>query len=71
MTEKNEFEMPLLMEPEKAAKIIIDGIKKEKRMIQFPWQLVFLTRLVPFIPNWIFEKFESKKLKKYDSNEEN
>lgn len=65
MTDKNEFEMPLIMSPEKAADIILSGIKKEKRMIQFPWPLVWLTRLVPLIPNWLFERFEKKHNKAY------
>lgn len=55
MTDKNEFKMPLLMEPEKAAHIIIDGIKKEKRVIQFPWQMVLLTRLVGLLPGSFYE----------------
>ena len=67
MTDKNEFEMPFIMSPQKAVKIILDGIVKEKRMIQFPWQIVFATRLIPFIPNWIFEKLESKSMRKYKS----
>jgi short-subunit dehydrogenase len=66
MTDKNEFDMPLIMEPEKAAKIILQGIKKEKRMIQFPWLLVWLTRLVRFVPNWLFEKFEVAHQKRYE-----
>ena len=70
MTDKNEFEMPLLMEPEKAAKIILKGIKKEKRIIQFPWQLVLMTNFIPIIPNWIFEKIEHMRLKKYDNIDE-
>ena len=66
MTDKNEFDMPLIMPPEKASKIIIKGIEKEKRMIQFPWQLVFATRLIRFVPNWLFEKLESLTMKKYE-----
>jgi short-subunit dehydrogenase len=66
MTDKNEFDMPLLMEPEKASNIIISGIKKEKRMIQFPWQLVWATRLIRFVPNWLFERLESKSMKRYE-----
>lgn len=65
MTDKNEFEMPLIMSPKKAGKIILAGIKNEKRMIQFPWSLVFLTRLVRFVPNWIFEKLEARNLRRY------
>lgn len=66
MTDKNEFDMPLIMTPQKAVNIIIDGIEKEKRMIQFPWQLVWATRLVRFVPNWLFERLESKAMKKYE-----
>lgn len=55
MTDKNDFEMPLLMSADKAASIIIEGIKKEKRIIQFPWQTVWLTRLVGLLPGFIYE----------------
>ncbi|MFZ1291113.1 MAG: SDR family NAD(P)-dependent oxidoreductase [Melioribacteraceae bacterium] len=65
MTDKNEFKMPFMMSTEKAAKIIIAGIEKEKRMIQFPWQMVLITRLIPFIPSSLYEKLESLSLKKY------
>jgi len=64
MTNNNEFEMPLLMEPEKAAQIIINGIKKEKSIIQFPWQMVILTRLVGLIPNSLYEWLAGKQNKK-------
>ena len=64
MTDKNEFKMPLLMEPEKAVEIILRGIKKEKRIIQFPWQLVWATRLIDFVPDWIIERLESKVMNK-------
>lgn len=66
MTDKNEFEMPLLMEPEKAADIILKGIQKEKRKIQFPWLLVVLTNLIKYIPNSLFEILENRRLKKYE-----
>lgn len=65
MTDKNEFKMPFMMNVDKAAKIIIEGIESEKRMIQFPWQLVIATRLIPLIPNWIYEKLESLTVEKY------
>ena len=35
MTEKNEFKMPFLMSVEKAADIIINGIKKDKKLFNF------------------------------------
>jgi short-subunit dehydrogenase len=66
MTDKNEFKMPFLMEPQKAAKIILSGIKKEKRMIQFPMPLVLLTRLIPLIPHRLYQILEHLRMKKYE-----
>lgn len=63
MTDKNKFKMPFLIPPEKAAQIIIDGIKKEKRIIQFPWQTVLLSRFVGMVPGLIYEKLAKKFLK--------
>lgn len=63
MTDKNKFEMPFLIPSEKAARFIIDGIKKEKRIIQFPWQTVLLSRFVGVIPGLIYEKLAWKFLK--------
>jgi short-subunit dehydrogenase len=64
MTDKNEFPMPFLMSPEKAAEIILKGISRKRRYIQFPWQIVWLTRIVEFIPNWLFELMSRKDYKK-------
>jgi short-subunit dehydrogenase len=55
MTDKNNFIMPMLMQPNKAARIIVNGIKKEKRVIQFPWPMVLLTRLVGLMPGIVYE----------------
>lgn len=60
MTDQNKFEMPFLISPDKAAQIIINGIKKEKRVIQFPWQTVFLTRIVGLLPGSFYEYLASK-----------
>ncbi len=60
MTDKNDFEMPLLMEADKAAEIIVKGIEKEKRTIQFPFPIVLATKLIGLLPNWLYEFFASK-----------
>lgn len=57
MTSKNEFPMPFLMEPDKAARIILKGIEKEKRMISFPLPTVLLTRFAGILPSWLYEFF--------------
>jgi short-subunit dehydrogenase len=62
MTDKNEFYMPLLMDVEKAAKIIIDGIKKEKKIIQFPLPVSIGSKIVKFMPDWLFDYLMSKPL---------
>ena len=62
MTDKNEFHMPFLMDVGKAVKIIIDGIKKEKHIIQFPLPTVIGSKIVKFIPDWLFDYLMSKPL---------
>ena len=59
MTDKNEFKMPFLMNVEKASKIILRGIKKEKRIIQFPLPTVLGIKLLRLLPDKLFEYFAS------------
>lgn len=63
MTYKNEFYMPFLMEADKAAEIIIRDIKKNKRVIEFPFLLSLMVKILKILPNGIFEYLSSKKLK--------
>jgi len=60
MTAKNKFPMPFLMSAEKAAKIIISGIKKEKRIIQFPIPTVLGAKLMRIVPEFLFEYISRK-----------
>ncbi len=60
MTDKNEFQMPFLMKVDKAAEIILKGIEKEKRTIQFPAPTVFGARLLKIIPDFIFDKIAER-----------
>ncbi len=61
MTDKNEFHMPLMMSAEKAAKIIVKGIEKEKKIIQFPLPIVLSVKLLKMLPNFLFDKLAGKK----------
>jgi short-subunit dehydrogenase len=58
LTDKNKFIMPFMLSPEKAAKKIVSGIQKGKRVIQFPWQMIFITRLIGALPGGIYEFLE-------------
>lgn len=60
MTDKNEFFMPFLMEPDKAAEIIVNGIKKEKRIIQFPIAISMAVRILKIMPDFLFEYLASR-----------
>lgn len=60
MTDKNKFYMPMLMEPDRAASIILKGLKKEKRVIQFPWPVAVGAKLIKLVPNSIFDYFAAK-----------
>jgi len=55
MTAKNEFHMPFLMDTGKAARIIRKGIEKKKSIIQFPFGTVMFSRIIKYLPNWIFD----------------
>jgi short-subunit dehydrogenase len=56
MTEKNTFKMPFLMTTERAAKIIVDGIERGARIVEFPWQMSALTRFSRALPAWVTDR---------------
>jgi short-subunit dehydrogenase len=62
MTAQNNFKMPFLMDADKAADIIVKGLKKEKRIIQFPLMTVIGSKLIGLLPVRLFEYFEYKRL---------
>jgi short-subunit dehydrogenase len=62
MTDKNEFYMPFMINADKAAGIILRGIIKEKRKIQFPLPTVIGTKILSIIPDAWFESFAGKHL---------
>jgi short-subunit dehydrogenase len=50
LTDKNDFPMPWVLTPELAAQKIAAGIQQHKWIIQFPWPLVLIMRLVASLP---------------------
>ncbi|NBT40122.1 MAG: SDR family NAD(P)-dependent oxidoreductase [Alphaproteobacteria bacterium] len=50
LTDKNDFPMPFLLEPEDAAQRIYRGLQKNTFEISFPWQLVWALRLLRALP---------------------
>jgi short-subunit dehydrogenase len=60
MTDKNEFKMPFLMNVEEGSKIILDGLRKDKRIIEFPWQTTLGAKILRMLPTRWFEAIASK-----------
>lgn len=60
LTDKNDFEMPMMIEPEEAAKAIADGLLKKSFEIHFPKKFTILMKLLRLIPNAIYFKIAGK-----------
>lgn len=56
MTEKNKFRMPFLMKPDKAARIIAEGIERRSPELSFPLPMVLLMRLMRILPIAVFDR---------------
>lgn len=56
MTAKNRFPMPLMMTPERAARIIVDGIERGKRVVEFPRRISLLMRAVRIMPDPLYDR---------------
>lgn len=50
MTAKNDFPMPFLMPADRAARIMLDGLRRDRARIAFPWPLYAFVRLIAAIP---------------------
>lgn len=60
MTEDNDFPMPFIVESERAADIIVEGIKHRKQEISFPWQLVLAVKFLNLLPRSIYNLIVSR-----------
>lgn len=60
LTDKNDFKMPFLMEPEDAAKAMFAGVVARKKEIHFPYRFTFLLKLFRIMPfslyHWLIKK---------------
>lgn len=60
LTDKNDFDMPFLMAPDKAAQLIASGITKRKNRIRFPKRLIVFLRLLALLPTKVSAKMTNK-----------
>lgn len=54
LTDKNDFRMPFLMEPEEAAQAVFEHISGDKFKKSFPWAFSLVFRLSQFLPDAIY-----------------
>jgi len=60
MTNVNEFPMPMMIEADKAADIIIKGLEKNKGIIAFPLASYFILKLINLLPYKLIDYINSK-----------
>ncbi|WP_085899585.1 SDR family NAD(P)-dependent oxidoreductase [Kiloniella majae] len=54
MTDKNPFKMPMIIEPENAAKAIASGLQSRAFEIHFPKKFTYFLKLLRILPSWIY-----------------
>ena len=55
LTEQNDFEMPFIIDSEKAADYILNGLESARFEIGFPWQMTTLLKSIGKLPaRWYF-----------------
>jgi short-subunit dehydrogenase len=54
LTDKNDFPMPFLMEPEDAARAVFQGMAKRKFEIAFPTPFVLILKFLRILPYWLY-----------------
>ncbi len=60
LTKKNTFSMPMIMEPEQAAKVIADELLGSAFEIHFPKRMTNLIKILRLLPYWISLRFTRK-----------
>tara|TARA_R110002049_G_scaffold44333_4_gene129943 strand:- start:20510 stop:21241 length:732 start_codon:yes stop_codon:yes gene_type:complete len=54
LTDKNDFKMPFLMTPEKAAQLVFEHMSGDGFKRNFPWGFSLLFRVAQFLPDWAY-----------------
>lgn len=54
LTDKNDFEMPMIIEPNVAAKALSKGLQSRAFEVHFPKRFTYLMKIIDILPRWIF-----------------
>jgi len=56
----NDIKMPFIVTADKAASLILKGIKKEKKYVQFPFPMWVSSKIIKFMPNFLYEPIAAR-----------
>lgn len=54
LTDKNDFDMPMRIPVEQAAKAIADGLDSKRFEIHFPKRFTYMMKLMKWMPYWLY-----------------
>jgi short-subunit dehydrogenase len=60
LTEKNDFEMPMIISADEAANAIVAGLKSSRFEIHFPKRFTLMIKLLRVLPYWLCFKVSSR-----------
>jgi short-subunit dehydrogenase len=60
LTDKNDFKMPFLVDPEESARIVCDGLERCKRDISYPWQMNLIVKFGRLLPAPMYESIVNR-----------
>jgi len=61
LTDKNDFEMPFLMETDDAARVIADSFPKRRSEIAFPFPFIAAMKVMSWLPDSIYTSIMAKR----------
>jgi len=56
LTDRNEFDMPFLMEPGPAARRIVRAIRRRRAVYDFPFRMAMVSRLLRLLPRRLYDR---------------
>ncbi|MBT00702.1 MAG: oxidoreductase [Oceanospirillaceae bacterium] len=61
LTDRNEFKMPFLIEPEEAARSIVKGMQRPGFEIAFPWRFALIMKMLRLLPYGLYFRLIKRK----------
>jgi NADP-dependent 3-hydroxy acid dehydrogenase YdfG len=68
LTDKNDFEMPFIIETDEAAKRIANGLISKPFEIHFPKRMTYIMKLIQLLPNPLYFMFGRQIVKKMNDD---